>query len=318
MQRFALILSLAATPAAGELSLTFPVDCKLDTTCYIQQFVDHDPSNTAHDFACGTLTYDGHKGTDFAVPTIAAQAAGVNILAAADGTVLGTRDEMPDILQIGHSAPDVTNRECGNGLVIQHADGFETQYCHMALGSVVVRTGQLVTAGTVLGQIGLSGKTQFPHLHFSVRKNGKVIDPFNTDGTQACPDTTSPSLWKTAMATPAGGIVSLGITDEIPDFDAIKQGSANTGIKSNSAALVGWSQIFGGRSGDTVTTTITQPSGIIFSQTDTLTHTQAILFRAFGKRTPQGGWPVGGYHLNILHQRGDQVIDTESIDFFVN
>lgn len=55
--------------------------------------MDHDPSDAAHDFACGSLTYDTHKGTDFALPTLAAQAAGVNVLAAAAGTVVGVRND---------------------------------------------------------------------------------------------------------------------------------------------------------------------------------------------------------------------------------
>jgi len=44
-----------------------PVDCDLDTQCYIQQFMDHDPSSEASDMRCGPLTYDAHTGTDFAI-----------------------------------------------------------------------------------------------------------------------------------------------------------------------------------------------------------------------------------------------------------
>ena len=77
-----LISSLAATSAAGDFSLTFPIDCTLDDICFIQQFVDHDPTAGVHDFTCGALSYDGHKGTDFALPSRAAQRAGVNVLAA--------------------------------------------------------------------------------------------------------------------------------------------------------------------------------------------------------------------------------------------
>lgn len=52
----------------------------------------------------------------------------------------------------------------------------------MKNGYLKVRKGQKVRDGTVLGEIGLSGRTKFPHIHFSVRKNGKVIDPFDPDG----------------------------------------------------------------------------------------------------------------------------------------
>ena len=44
--------------------------------------------------------------------------------------------------------------------------------------SVRVRPGQTVSAGTPLGRVGLSGATVFPHLHFTVRHKGAIIDPF--------------------------------------------------------------------------------------------------------------------------------------------
>ena len=169
MWRNCAFLSLAASPAAGDFLLQFPVDCTLGETCYTQHFVDHDPTAAASNFRCGPLTYDGHKGTDFTLPKLADQATGVNVLAAAGNTVLGTRNSLDDVLQVGPNPPDAANRECGNGVVIRHIDGFETQYCHLAKGSITVKSGDLVTAGQVIGQIGLSGQTQFPHLHISVR-----------------------------------------------------------------------------------------------------------------------------------------------------
>ena len=59
---------------AWALDLALPVDCTLGETCYIQQYFDHDPSTVWGDFTCGTLAYDGHDGTDFALPTRAAMA----------------------------------------------------------------------------------------------------------------------------------------------------------------------------------------------------------------------------------------------------
>ncbi len=315
MRAAVLITSLAATPAAGDFSLVQPVDCVLDHDCYIQQYMDHDPTGDAHDFACGSLTYDTHKGTDFALPTLAAQAAGVNVLAAAAGTVVGVRNGMVDALQVGPDAPDVTDRFCGNGLVIRHADGYETQYCHMSQGSVVVTAGQTVAAGDVLGKIGLSGQTQFPHLHLSVRRFGKPVDPFNADGVQTCPDPTQPSLWADDIATPAGGIVDIGLSDNVPTFDAVKAGTAGVEITKHSPALVGWSHIFGTRIGDQITTRFTRPDGSQFDHTDDITRTQARIFRAFGKRTPAGGWPVGHYELLVIHTRASAELDRATLTF---
>jgi murein DD-endopeptidase MepM/ murein hydrolase activator NlpD len=179
-------LCLILPSAALAQTLGLPIDCVLGDTCYIQQYVDHDSTAATSDFTCGTLSYDGHDGTDFALPTLADQAAGVDVLAVAPGTIAGARDGEPDILQGTPGAPDVTDRECGNGVLIDHTDGLQTQYCHMAQGSIRVRTGDTVVTGTVLGQVGLSGQTQFPHVHLTVRQDGVEVDPFDPDGLVAC------------------------------------------------------------------------------------------------------------------------------------
>ncbi len=83
----------------------------------------------------------------------------------------------------GHDA--IRDRDCGNSLVIAHADGFETQYCHMAQGSLMVKPGDVVSAGQPIGDVGLSGDTEFPHLQITVRHDSKVIDPFAYDETES-------------------------------------------------------------------------------------------------------------------------------------
>ena len=98
--------------------------------------------------------------------------------AAADGVVKATRDGMADvsIRETGREA--VSGREAGNGVLIDHGGGWETQYSHLLFGSVSVEPGDRVVAGTPLGMIGLSGQTEFPHLHFTLRRRGMAIDPY--------------------------------------------------------------------------------------------------------------------------------------------
>src|SRR5262245_17608090 len=169
---------LLLAPIAHAIELGRPIDCEIGRTCFIQNYVDHDASPDVRDYRCGTLTYNGHNGTDFRLPTVAAQRSGVNVLAAADGQVLRTRDGMADISISAAGAPSVADRECGNGVVISHAEDWETQYCHLAQGSLRVKAGDRVVAGQPIGHVGLSGKTEFPHLHLTVRRGGKVVDPF--------------------------------------------------------------------------------------------------------------------------------------------
>ena len=173
-------------PPASAFDLAWPVACALGETCHIQNAVDHDPGPGARDALCGPMTYDGHDGTDIALPTLADQAAGVEVRAAAGGVVRGIRDGMADALQGQPGAPDVAGRECGNGVAIAHPGGWETQYCHMARGSIAVAEGQAVTERTVLGRVGLSGQTEFPHLHLTLRRDGIAVDPFAPDDAATC------------------------------------------------------------------------------------------------------------------------------------
>ena len=307
--RLTIALSLAAQTAAGDIPLAVPVDCTLGESCYIQQTVDHDPTAGASDFTCGSLTYDGHKGTDFALPSLAAMAEGVDVIAAAPGTVRGARDGMADILQTGDNAPDVAGRECGNGVVISHGDGWETQYCHLAQGSIAVRTGDRVATGTLLGQIGLSGETQFPHVHLSVRQDGAVIDPFDPDGAITCGAPSDDTLWQDTLPVPAGGFIAAGFADGVPDYADIKAGTAGSDILQTSAPIVVWGYVFGGRTGDEMQLTITGPAEDVIDQTVVLERNQAQLFRASGRRAPTGGWDAGDYAGTITLIRDGVTLD---------
>ena len=134
----AFLLATLGTAQAQDLRLVQPIDCSLGTDCVIQQYVDHDAGPSASDFRCGPQSYDGHKGTDFRLLDESDLGDEVAVLAAAAGTVTGLRDGMADHLQSWPNAPDITGRECGNGLVIDHGNGWETQYCHLAQGSLAV------------------------------------------------------------------------------------------------------------------------------------------------------------------------------------
>ena len=302
MIRLATLLIMAPA-AAGAFSLEFPLDCQLDDTCFIQQFPDRDPGPGVTDFTCGPLSYDGHSGTDFAVATLRAMQNGVTILAAAPGTIKGVRDGMPDIASNAPDAVEITGRECGNGLVIDHGGGWETQYCHMAKGSVRVRAGEAVSSGTPLGLIGLSGNTEFPHLHLSVRKDGAEIDPFDPDGTAACGPGPDAPLWATPVPYTPGGLVGAGFAAQIPKWAAIKAGLQDPPLTKTAPALVLWVHYFGSRVGDQLRLIITGPQGTVIDEIVTIDRTQAQGFRAVGKRLRAPNWASGTYFGEIVLTR---------------
>lgn len=309
MIRATALLSLALAHPAGAFELEFPLDCALGETCYIQQFADHDPGPEAKDFTCGTLSYDGHDGTDIALPTRAAMADGVNVLAAAPGVVKGSRDGVADF------TPWVLGKECGNGVVIDHGQGWETQYCHMKQGSVVVKSGDRVETGAPLGQVGQSGQAEFPHLHLAVRRNGKDLDPFAPDATTC--GAAGGDLWAKDPLVLPGGLLAIGIADHVPAYDAIKAGLGSPDLPATAPALVLWVYGFGFRSGDALLLTLSGPAGEVVRERVQMEKTQALAFRAVGRRLKTAGWPPGPYSGTATLIRDRAQLDRQSLGLTV-
>lgn len=309
----AAILSLAAPVAAGDLVLDLPIDCDPQDTCHIQHFVDRAAGPDAMDFRCGHMTYDGHKGTDFALATLADMREGVDVLAAAPGVVSALRDGMPDTMFGADNAAQVEGRECGNGLVIKHRGGWETQYCHMKSGSITVNKGDRLDAGAVLGQVGLSGKTTFPHLHLSVRREGAVIDPFDIESAADCGSETV-AIWRETPPYKAGGLIDVGFSENVPAYEAIRDGSVPApDLTRDSSALVLFGYAYGGRAGDEMRLDLTGPEGEILSQIARLDRAQPQFFRAAGKRRPATGWAAGTYEGLVILLRDDVELDRKAI-----
>lgn len=94
-----------------------------------------------------------HNGLDFGAVT------GTPIKAVAAGVVL----------RAGNMG------QCGNGVVIDHKNGYETTYCHAS--TLSVKAGQTVTQGQTIAAVGSTGLSTGPHLHFGVKQNGTWINP---------------------------------------------------------------------------------------------------------------------------------------------
>ncbi|MBY5931641.1 M23 family metallopeptidase [Tateyamaria omphalii] len=306
----ALTLTLAAPAAARDISLGIPIDCDLGRDCFIQQYVDHDKSRDAMDFRCSTLSYNTHQGTDFALRSLEQMRRGVNVLAAAPGIVGGTRDGMQDRLYRTGDSARLNGRDCGNGVRIDHADGWSTQYCHLKRGSVAVRQGDQVSTGTVLGQVGLSGRTQFPHIHMTLRKDGDVVDPFDPDGQIQCGAPSTEDLWQTPPPYRPGGILDVGFADAVPEFDEVKAGDAAAAqMSSDAPALVVFGYAFGGRIGDRMQLRIDGPAGVLVEQAVELGRNQAQFFRAVGKKRTTASWPSGRYTGTVILLRDGREVD---------
>ena len=315
-------LLLVGWVGAAPPVLSLPIQCPPGADCPIQNYVDHDTGPGWRDHACGTLSYDGHTGTDFRVADLVAMNAGVNVVAAAAGTVIATRDGEPDVSVRQRGRPALAGKDAGNSVRIGHPDGWETQYSHLKRGSVTVRPGQSVSAGAVLGQVGLSGNTEFPHVDFTVRHQGKTIDPFapgsppHVCGTLTL-TTTPPTLWEPALAKAlnyrSSGLLTAGFAPEPAHRDKADAGAyADIRLTPASPAIVFWLSMFGLQRGDIVEMRLSNPDGQILAHSRTVAEgNKAVWFALLGKRRT-AAWPTGQYSGRVLLRRGEQVVFDEA------
>ncbi len=193
--------------------LAWPIDCVPGQTCSASiGYPDIDGDGTA--FNCGQPGYTGHQGTDISM-TWSQMDAGVDVLAAADGTVLwvfdGKYDRCPNAtepdcqapgsplspgMNEGHTVCTGLGDYCGIGtcccfwcfaggnvVVIRHSGipgVFATRYDHFKRNSIVVSPGQTVQQGEKIGEAGSAGNSSGPHLHFEVWGTGfyELADPW--------------------------------------------------------------------------------------------------------------------------------------------
>ena len=311
---FAATLGFCSDVLGQSIQLGMPIACEPGRTCYIQNYLDADPSASARDFKCGTRTYDGHNGTDFRLPSMASQRAGVEVLASASGRVLRTRDGAPDGA-FGKSAREaVRDVECGNGVVIEHPEHWETQYCHMASGSLAVKPGELVKAGQPLGRVGLSGLTEYPHLHFTVRHKGAVVDPF-AYGAAADSCGSGEPLWQPALhaqlAYQERAILNAGFANGPVTMELIEDGSADKELPSASAAaIVAFVRVIGLKTGDAQRLAIKDPLGNVIAENRApQLQTNKAQFMLFtGKKRPATGWDRGTYKATYVVERDGRVV----------
>jgi len=98
-----------------------------------------------------------HNGIDFAA------ASGTDIFAAESGTVIVAQS------MSGY----------GNTVIIDHGNGLWTLYGHIRKGGIKVKAGEVVKKGQKIAEVGSTGVSTGPHLHFEVRLNEKPVDPEN-------------------------------------------------------------------------------------------------------------------------------------------
>ena len=293
-----LLSAAAAAALPGSPKLDFPLACVIGRTCEIQHYVDRDSGPGVRDYRCGIQTYKAHNGVDIRLPDMIAQRRGVDVLAAAAGRVARVRDGVADISVRAPGAPSVANQECGNAVVIDHGSGWETQYCHMARGSVRVKPGDVVAAGAPVGQVGLSGNTEYPHLHLTVRHKGAVVDPFAPVGDTGC--AAQADIWTPAarakMTYKLGSVLNAGFAGGPVTPDQVESGGIAPPVR-RASAVVAYVRAIGLQAGDEIELDLKGPDGTSLARNRAvpLDRWKAQWITFVGKKAPAAGWPVGVY-----------------------
>ena len=231
----------------GASGLSWPIGCTPEVDCTITNYVDLD-STTGEKVWDGSThydgtpkTYDGHDGTDIIPGSTMAESwtkmdEGMAVLAAADGVVLGAYDRHYDRCAAfpadGTTQDGSYHDQCnpagsmdstsdngftgeGNWIYLEHtgvSGVSKTIYLHLKTDSVIVTAGDSVVRGQKLAEVGSSGRSSNPHLHFGVLNGAGwsgQVDPYwgvNSSSATANINPLGKSLW---VANPEWTGVSL-------------------------------------------------------------------------------------------------------------
>lgn len=214
-------------PAAGPMLFDWPLRPTAGYTAPdyhgIGAFVDLNPAypNQLLDYNCGARTYDtssgyNHAGVDIFLspfPWMLMDSGAIQIVAAAPGTIVGKVDGNDD-----RSCPNniLVN---WNAVYVQHADGTVALYGHMRKFSPTAKAvGQSVAVGEYLGQVGSSGSSTGPHLHFELHSSSQPGYSIIEGNTGMCNNV--PSRYLNQRPYFESKINRLATHSAIPNLDA--------------------------------------------------------------------------------------------------
>lgn len=164
----ALLLLFLAIPHHSPAAMSFgsPLSGAYGTNWFIINFKDNGDGVTPLDYAGGRQTYPTHTGIDIMLYDYLTMDEGIEVRAAAPGTVISFVDGLDD--RVLESQP--------NSIFVRHADGSVSYYAHLKMNSILVATGQVVSAGEKMAEVGGDGTNEVSHLHFG------VLDRWATNG----------------------------------------------------------------------------------------------------------------------------------------
>lgn len=353
------IASAQTSRGVPDIRLKWPLTCSLGEDCLIQNYFDHNLGSGAEDYTCGNLTFDRNQATDIRLRNQAAMNSGVNVLAAAMGQVItvdkvappavnqydpngidtyydpdmmdpAMRDMMMDDLDYNDpnnlngidtadNEPPEPPHEEGNMIVIDHGNGWQTQYDHLMTGSIIVEEGQLVQAGYVLGKLGNSGTTEMPNLEFIVRHRGRAIDPFTGTSTNSnCNSTETHPLWARDIGQDLTyrptEILQIGFSGNPPQQNAAQRGDYPDHIRRSTRRIILWAETMGVKANDEQHFQIFDPNGVlIHDYRGTINNDNAVWFGYSGIEPRGDNFRSGQYRGHFELLRNGEIIDSKEM-----
>jgi hypothetical protein len=314
------MLPLASAIASEGPALRAPIDCDFRKNCWVINYFDHDPGEEIIDFTGGTNLYNGHQGIDFAIPNMTAMLKGVPVVAAADGKVVAIRDHIPDIGSVTRDGKRIDFPMCGNAVLIEHGNDYRTQYCHLRRGSISVAAGDTVEAGHQIGLVGLSGFTNFPHVHLAVSRGKEKVDPFTGPGWKPGSGMPLRPMWtdeaREKLAYQPFVLMDAGFTGGRFEKQALLNGwYRKESVPLSSSQLVFAMLIYYLDEGDLIDMKVTAPDGKVVHQETTRSGGDAQRsWRHISLARPVDGWQEGEYTGEVTVTRnGDEAGSTQTI-----
>src|SRR3990167_8644542 len=136
---------------------------------------------------------------------------------------------------------------------------------------MMVKQGDTVTVGQPIARVGLSGNTEYPHLHLSVRKAGVIVDPYSPDAAPGTCDAASPGrgLWDApaakALAYQPGAVLNAGFAGAQVTMEAVEAGDV-TAPSTEDPALIAYVRAINLQAGDVQSLSVQDPDGNVLAQ----------------------------------------------------
>lgn len=283
-----LLVAITAAPAPPPpVKFRLPIGGVPNVDWSILNYVDLDPGEGFTDYRGGNYTYHTHDAIDFMLPNFAAMDRGVPVYAAADGVVNRVVDGQFD-----------RNTSCQgpgeNFVLLDHGDGWQTNYAHFRMNTIAVSPGQSVAAGDFLGYVGSSGCSTDAHLHFVVWHHEVPVETYLDPDRYWLPGETVPY----AGDTP--GVLDFGLTDAPVTTALLKERPPDRYVFAPASGQTPrfWARVHGLPPGTELTVRWYQPNGALFGAPQTTVLTQELRYdpftavRGLSPASPQGAWQV--------------------------